>query len=140
MAAAWSVIRLDGVAAPLNAECTVPEVANHLKMSGSSCIFTCVTHLETARKAASLCHIPKERIFLLDLPEQLTARKETSPGFATFSELAERGKARGAVLERSRFEKGQGARQTAFLCSSSGTSGMPVLVPRSLSLHLTQVG
>ena len=29
-------------------------------------------------------------------------------------------------LEELRWEKGQGAKQTAFLCYSSGTSGLPV--------------
>lgn len=29
-------------------------------------------------------------------------------------------------LEELKWEKGQGARQTAFLCYSSGTSGLPV--------------
>ena len=34
-------------------------------------------------------------------------------------------------LEPLRWEKGQGARQTAFLCYSSGTSGLPVSLPSS---------
>ena len=126
VAAAWSITRLGGVAAPLNAECTVPEVVSHLKMSGSSCMFTCATHLETAREAADLSDIPEDRIFLLEVPQQQTVGKDVPVGFKAFDELVDIGRRSGAGLEKLRFEKGQGARQTAFLCSSSGTSGLPV--------------
>ncbi|KAK5312933.1 hypothetical protein LTR93_011136 [Exophiala xenobiotica] len=45
-------------------------------------------------------------------------------GFKLLSQLTERGQNL-PELERPQWSKGQGARQTAFLCYSSGTSGLP---------------
>lgn len=76
--------------------------------------------LETALQAAKAVGIPKDKIFLMDLPNQ--ARK---PGFKTVDDLVELGQSL-PDLEPLRWVKGQGARQVAFLCYSSGTSGLPV--------------
>ena len=124
MAAAWSVVRLGGVCAALSSESTIQEALGHLKMSGARCIFTSLTHLERAEEAASLYGIGEDRIFLLEMPAEVVAGKQQPDGLVTFDQLIESGSR--VRLEKLRFTKGQGARQTAYLCSSSGTSGLPV--------------
>ena len=47
-----------------------------------------------------------------------------NPGFKTVSQLIEEGSGE-AALEELAWSKGEGARRTAFLCYSSGTSGLP---------------
>ena len=51
------------------------------------------------------------------------------PEFRTVDEMIELG-ASLPPLEELRWEKGQGGKQTAFLCYSSGTSGLPVSIIR----------
>ena len=101
------------------------EAVNHLRLSGAKCIFTTLTHLQRAREAAGLCGIEEDRIFLLEMPSQLVAGKKRPEHLVTLDQLIESGSR--VRLEKLRFQKGQGARQTAYLCSSSGTSGLPVL-------------
>jgi acyl-CoA synthetase (AMP-forming)/AMP-acid ligase II len=49
----------------------------------------------------------------------------SSVPFKTVGQLIDAGK-KLPELEPLKWEKGQGARQTAYLCYSSGTSGLPV--------------
>jgi hypothetical protein len=67
--------------------------------------------------------IPKERIYVLDICEEFCGNK--SIPFKTVDQLIEAGQSL-RKLEPLKWEKGQGARQTAYLCYSSGTSGLPV--------------
>lgn len=76
--------------------------------------------LETALKAAKAAGIPSDRIYLLPMPGFTT--KESLP---TIDDLINEGKAL-PELEPLQWAKGQGARQVAYLCYSSGTSGLPV--------------
>ena len=52
--------------------------------------------------------------------------------FRTVSELIADGR-KLPKLEALKWPKGQGARQTAYLCYSSGTSGLPVSKPKAIS-------
>jgi len=94
-----------------------------MKSSGAQCIFTCVPLLETTFKAAEQCGIPKNRIYLLELPKEV-ADESLGKGFKTVSDLVREGK-KLPPLEPLKWSKGEGARRTAFLCYSSGTSGLP---------------
>lgn len=76
--------------------------------------------LENALKAAEAAGIPHERIFLLPVPG---ADNKTS--FKTVDDLIEQGKSL-PELPSLQWVTGQGARQVAYLCYSSGTSGLPV--------------
>ena len=78
--------------------------------------------LENALKAAKTAGIPEDRIFLLEVPGF-----ESSSKFTTVDQLIEEGKNLPA-REPLKWVTGQGARQTAFLCYSSGTSGLPVRI------------
>jgi acyl-CoA synthetase (AMP-forming)/AMP-acid ligase II len=57
------------------------------------------------------------------MPEEFSENK--SVPFKTVGQLIADG-AKLPKLEKQKWEKGQGARQTAYLCYSSGTSGLPV--------------
>ncbi|KAK4250996.1 hypothetical protein C7999DRAFT_28588 [Corynascus novoguineensis] len=117
-----SVHRLSGIATPANVAYSASELEHQLRSSGAKALFTCVPVLETALQAAKAVGIPEDKIFLMDLPNQ--ARK---PGFKTVDDLVELGQSL-PDLEPLRWVKGQGARQVAFLCYSSGTSGLPKAV------------
>ncbi|KAL2144522.1 hypothetical protein VTI28DRAFT_9027 [Corynascus sepedonium] len=117
-----SVHRLSGIATPANVAYSASELEHQLRSSGAKALFTCVPVLETALQAAKAVGIPEDKIFLMDLPNQ--ARKF---GFKTVDDLVELGQSL-PDLEPLRWVKGQGARQVAFLCYSSGTSGLPKAV------------
>jgi ribosome assembly protein SQT1 len=57
------------------------------------------------------------------MPKELSGDKKLP--FKTVGQLIEAG-GKLPELEALQWEKGQGARQTAYLCYSSGTSGLPV--------------
>jgi len=125
-----AVHRLSGIATPANVAYSAGELEHQLRSSGAKALFTCVPVLETALKAAKAVGIPEDRVFIMDVP--LHAPK---PNFKTVDDLIEIGRSV-PDLEPLRWVKGQGARQVAFLCYSSGTSGLPV----SISTGLIQRG
>ncbi|KAL9595321.1 MAG: hypothetical protein Q9219_006517 [cf. Caloplaca sp. 3 TL-2023] len=120
----WAIHRLSGISSPANAAYSPTELEYQLRSSGSTVLFTCQPLLPTALKAAAKCNIPTSKIFLLDLPKVLTGGLDPPKQFKTVNQLIDEG-ASIKHLEPLRWQKGQGARQTAFLCYSSGTSGLP---------------
>lgn len=78
--------------------------------------------LKTALQAAKAVGFPSSRIFLLEIAGSPV---NEVPGLATIDELISEGRGL-PPLEPLKWVKGQGARQPAFLCYSSGTSGLPV--------------
>ena len=82
--------------------------------------YVCVPLLPAALKAAKAHGLPEDKIFLIELP----GIKKKGP-YATVDDLIAEGK-KLPELEPLRWVKGQGARQPAYLCYSSGTSGLPV--------------
>jgi len=83
----------------------------------------CMPLLETSLQAAKGAGIPNNRVYILEMPKEFSG-DETVP-FKTVGQLIADG-AKLPNLENQKWEKGQGARQTAYLCYSSGTSGLPV--------------
>ncbi|KAK1833092.1 hypothetical protein QBC39DRAFT_346771 [Podospora conica] len=117
-----AVHRVNGIATPANVAYSAEELEHQLKSSGAKALFTCVPVLETALKAAKAAGIPEDKIFLMDLPQ--SPRK---PGFKTVDDLVELARSV-PDLEPVEWSAGQGARQPAYLCYSSGTSGLPKAV------------
>lgn len=83
-------------------------------------LFTCMPLLETCLTAAKKAGIQESNIFILPMPG---IHKKVP--FKTVDDLIEDGKHL-PELPPLRWIKGQGARQVAYLCFSSGTSGLPV--------------
>jgi acyl-CoA synthetase (AMP-forming)/AMP-acid ligase II len=120
--ACFAVHRLNGITTPANAAYSSSELEYQLKSSGAKALFTCLPLLETALKAAKACGISEDHIYIIELPG---ASKE-SP-FKTLTDLIAEGKNL-PELPPLLWSKGQGTRQVAFLCFSSGTSGLPKAV------------
>jgi len=116
----FAVHRLSGIVTPANAMYSAAELEHQLRSSGSKALFTCTPLLETALKAAKANNIPEDKVFLLDLPGHPRDSR-----FRTIDDLIAEGRSL-PELEPLRWTKGQGARQVAYLCYSSGTSGLPV--------------
>ncbi|KAJ3573082.1 hypothetical protein NPX13_g4833 [Xylaria arbuscula] len=116
----YAVHRLSGIVTPANAMYSVGELEHQLKSSGAKALFTCPSLFDNALKAARASNIPDDKIFLLAVPGQ-----ESDPRFKTLDDLIAEGRSL-PELEALQWTKGQGARQTAYLCYSSGTSGLPV--------------
>lgn len=116
--------RLGGIQSPANAQYSASEVAYQLKDSGAKCLFTCAPLLSTALDAAKQAGLPRTRVYLLDVPGP-APKESVLRDFTTVDQLIQRG-SKIVELEALRWAKGDGARRTAFLCYSSGTSGLPV--------------
>lgn len=78
--------------------------------------------LETALAAADMVGIPRSAVFLLPVPGS-----KPHPDFPSVDDLIMQGETLPEPPKLS-WIQGQGARQTAFLCYSSGTSGLPVSI------------
>jgi hypothetical protein len=92
----------------------------------------CMPLLETSLQAAKGAGIPNNRIYILEMPKEFSGDK--SVPFKTVGQLIAEGE-KLPQLAKQKWEKGQGARQTAYLCYSSGTSGLPV----STAVFLKQI-
>ncbi|KAL8843344.1 MAG: hypothetical protein Q9170_000202 [Blastenia crenularia] len=119
-----TIHRISGIVSPANAAYSLSELEYQLRSSGSTALFTCQPLLPIALEAASRCNIPRHRVFLLKVPNELTGGQDPPKDIRTVNQLVQEG-AHLPHLERLRWQPGQGARQTAFLCYSSGTSGLP---------------
>jgi acyl-coenzyme A synthetase/AMP-(fatty) acid ligase len=87
-------------------------------------------------KAAKSSGIPNERVYLLEMPKEFSGDKKLP--FKTVGQLIAVGE-KLPQLEALNWEKGQGAKQTAYLCYSSGTSGLPVRKPHVCG-NITSIG
>ncbi|KAF4974702.1 hypothetical protein FZEAL_8426 [Fusarium zealandicum] len=117
-----AVHRLSGIVTPASAAYSAPELEHQLRSSGANALFTCIPLLESALAAAEGAGIPKERIFILPVPGF-----DKKVPFKTIDDLIAEGKD-APKLKPLNWIQGQGARQVAYLCYSSGTSGLPKAV------------
>jgi len=122
---AWAAHRLGGIQTPANAAYSAKELEHQLKDSGAKCLFTCLPLLKTSLEAAQNVGIPKNRIYILEVPKELTGGQGSPSGFKTADDFIQEG-SKLPRLAPLNWAKGEGARRTAFLCYSSGTSGLPV--------------
>ncbi|KAF5618013.1 putative phenylacetyl ligase [Fusarium sp. NRRL 25303] len=117
-----AVHRLNGIITPASAAHTASDLEHQLRSSGVKALFTCASRLDIAVKATKAVGIPQDRIFILATPSD-----NSKLPFTTVDDLVKEG-ATLPELEPLKWVKGQGARQVAFLCYSSGTSGLPKAV------------
>ncbi|KAJ5626753.1 Acyl-CoA ligase inpC [Penicillium herquei] len=120
----WGVHRLGGLVSPANAAYSADELKHQILDSGAKALFTCVPLLPVALEGAALAGLPRNKIYLIDVPQPLLGGVKPPTEFKSVSQLAEEGRALPA-LEPLKWGPGEGARRTAFLCYSSGTSGLP---------------
>ncbi|KAE9975678.1 hypothetical protein BLS_002486 [Venturia inaequalis] len=116
---AWAAHRLGGLQTPANAAYSAPEVAYQLVNSRAKCLFISAPQLETALQAADEAKLPRNRIFMLEIPGT-----PSPEGYKTVNQLIAEG-SKLPKLEPLNWSQGEGARRAAFLCYSSGTSGLP---------------
>jgi hypothetical protein len=83
-------------------------------------------------KAAKSSGIPNDRVYILEMPKEFSGDKKVP--FKTVGQFIAAGE-KLPTLEALKWTKAQGARQTAYLCYSSGTSGLPV---SQLRAHMAQ--
>lgn len=115
---------------PANASYSAPELEHQILDSKAKALFTCVPLLSVALEAAALAGLPRSKIYLIDVPQEILGNTKPPTEYKSVSELADVGKALPA-LEPLKWGPGDGARRTAFLCYSSGTSGLPVFQSNS---------
>ncbi|KAJ5461804.1 Acyl-CoA ligase inpC [Penicillium daleae] len=120
----WAVHRLGGVISPANAAYSAAELKHQILDSGAKALFTCVPLLSVALDAASQAGLPRSKIYLIDVPEPILGGAKVPTEFKSVCQLANAGQSLPA-LEPLKWGPGEGARRTAFLCYSSGTSGLP---------------
>ncbi len=121
----WATHSLSGIVSPANAAYSAEELTHQLKDAGAKVLFTCVPLLPVALEAAAKVGIPESRIYLLECAPQMLAGQPVPKEYKTVDQLIKEG-SKEPRLEKLKWTKGQGARQVAFLCYSSGTSGLPV--------------
>nr|POF06983.1 acyl-coa ligase easd [Quercus suber] len=139
---AWAMHRLGGILTCVNAAYNAHELEYQLKDSGAKGVFTCLPLLETAMAGAKKAGMPKEKMFLLDMAESIT-QGVSNPGLRNLDDLV----SAGAKLDQqpradTTWQKGDGAKKTAFLCYSSGTSGLPkgvMISHRNVIANTTQI-
>ncbi|KAI5458989.1 hypothetical protein BGZ63DRAFT_490846 [Mariannaea sp. PMI_226] len=117
-----AIHRLNGIVTPASAAYSARELEQQLRSSGAKALFTCVPLLEAALKAADAVGILRNHVFILPMPNIASP-----PSFKTIDDLVGQGKSL-AKLKPLDWAQGQGARQVAYLCYSSGTSGLPKAV------------
>lgn len=125
MTIAYAAHRLNGIVTPANVVYSDLELAHQLRSSGAKGLVTCLPLLEVALLAAKSAGISEDKVFIVDVAVSCPSRSHLK----NIENLIEEGKQL-RKLDPLRWTAGQGARQPAFLCYSSGTSGLPVsLVP-----------
>lgn len=129
----WAAHRLSGVSCPISPAYSPAELTRQLKVAGCKALFTCLPLLDVALEGAAAAGIPESRVYLIEVPLKSMKGKEPLPRFKQVDDLISEG-ASMAPLEALQWTEGQGARQPAFLCSSSGSSGLPVSSTESVLL------
>ena len=121
----WAVHNLSGISSPANSAYNASELTYQMKSSGSKAVFTCISMLETALKAATSCGIPRKHVYILGMVYDRQLGYMQGADIKTVDQLISEG-AHLPSLEPLRWKQGQGAQQCAFLIYSSGTTGLPV--------------
>ena len=114
----WATHRLGGAISPANPAYGPDELAYQLKDSGSIALITSSALLSMAFKAIEdIPAIPKHRVFLIDGQNHQSQK--------TVEQLIQRGRKAEGLLKPLKLAKGEGKTRVAFICYSSGTTGLP---------------
>jgi acyl-CoA synthetase (AMP-forming)/AMP-acid ligase II len=129
MTVAHAAHRLNGIVSLHNAAQTAADLQHQLLVTGAKVLVTCIPLLETAVRVAKAVGIPRDKVYIMDLPKDFTPDVDvkTELPLKTINTLIDEGRKLPA-LERLNWSPCQGRTQPAFLLFSSGTSGLPKCV------------
>jgi 4-coumarate--CoA ligase len=135
----WAAHRLGCTVAPSNAISTAEELTHQLRLSGARTIIVHPTAADRALAAARACGIPQKSVILLSR-DHADSNLTSTETLIHLGELLT-GKGQTIILPSSRLSPPAQLR-VAFLCFSSGTTGLPkaVLIPhRAVIANVLQV-
>ncbi|USW51966.1 Putative AMP-dependent synthetase/ligase, AMP-binding, AMP-binding enzyme domain, ANL [Septoria linicola] len=122
---AWAVHRVGGILTAVNAAYNGSELYFQLNDSKAKAIFTCLPLLETCKEGVKKAKLSEDKIYLLPLPEAVTGPVKSN-GMTTIHDLVEQGRNLDRIIPSDEnWSKGHARERCAFLCYSSGTSGLP---------------
>lgn len=125
MTLAWAVHRIGGILTCVNAAYNASELEYQMKDSGAKAIFTCLPLLQTAKDGVKSMKLSDDKIYILPLAESVTGGMSNS-GHKTIEDLIQAGSKLDPIKESdASWSRGDGKKRCAFLCYSSGTSGLP---------------
>lgn len=110
---------------PVSHESTADSLSQQLITTGCKALFTSAPILDVAFQAAASAGIPRRHIYILELPEKAAKGIKVPEDLQSVEQLIEQGRNADSLPEL-RWSAGRGIEKTAFLCSSSGTTGFPV--------------
>lgn len=114
--ALWGILRAGGIATTANAVYTVTELVHQLKDSGATVMVTHPSVIQTALAAAKESGLPESAIVLFE-------HDENTKKWPTVDQLLAAGE-KVPPLPKLVFAPGESAKRPAFICYSSGTTGL----------------
>lgn len=121
----WAIHRLNGTCLLLHSTSSCSEILSHMKLARCKTIFTCSSLLPVSLQVADDLALAPKNIYILDTPECFATGTQLVSGFKCLQTLIVDG-AQLDSLEKLHWTIDQGARQAAYLCATSGTSGKQV--------------
>lgn len=121
----WAVHRIGGILTCVNAAYSPSELEYQMNDSGAKAIFTCLPLLQTCKDGVKKSKLPNDKIYVLPLADQATGGMK-NPGHKTIEDLIQAGSKLTPIKPSDEsWSQGDGKKKCAFLCYSSGTSGLP---------------
>ncbi|KAL4880710.1 hypothetical protein BJY04DRAFT_207902 [Aspergillus karnatakaensis] len=125
--ASWAIHRVGGICLLMHPTSSAAEIKRHIALTKCRVLFTCRSLLSTATEVLADNQTTGPKVYLLDLPDEL-AGKTTLPdqGQKTVEQLVQQGSSL-PQIDPLQWTPGQGKDQVAYLCPTSGTSGLQKL-------------
>ncbi|KJY01421.1 phenylacetyl-CoA ligase like protein [Zymoseptoria brevis] len=121
----WAVHRIGGILTCANAAYNGSELEYQFRDSGAKAIFTCLPLLDTTKDGMKKAGLSEDNIYVMPLPKQIEGDVK-SPGHKTIEDLVKLGSTLDTIKPADEsWAQGDGKKRCAFLCYSSGTSGLP---------------
>ncbi|KAL4995967.1 hypothetical protein BDV10DRAFT_122716 [Aspergillus recurvatus] len=125
--ASWAVHRIGGICLLMHPTSSAAEIKRHIELTKCRVLFTCRSLLPTTNEVLLESEVEDPRVYLLDLPEELgKAPSLPDQGQKTVELLIKEGGSLPAI-DALEWVEGQGKEQVAYLCPTSGTSGLQKL-------------
>ncbi|KAJ5220197.1 NRPS-like protein biosynthetic cluster [Penicillium chermesinum] len=127
LVASWAIHRVGGTCLLLHPTSSAAEIKRHISITQCRVLFTCRSLLTTSNQVLAERGVLDHKVFLLELPDEL-GKMPSLPDQAqkTVEQLVQQGSSL-PPIEPLRWKLGQGREQVAYLCPTSGTSGLQKL-------------